>query len=358
MNNYSTYDAIALAHDDKFRRWVNHPEQYPELVAFWEAWIEAHPERAAEVEDAILLIEARGAEEPGEQPAEERVWQRVQQLINQTRRPVPALRRRLGNPAVSYGIAASVALLLLASVAFWLAQHPTSPLATISLESPTVITNATPLPQTVLLPDSSSVVLYPNSTLSHPARFATDQRDVRLTGRGFFEVRKDSTRPFVVRGERMVSTVLGTSFLIDDFRGQAVSTVQVKTGRVAVASAAPGGNASQPNPVVLLPYQQATLSANDPALAVSRLPEHDPTSALARYDFTFRDAPLQEVFTRLGQVYQINIMYDDQILMDDLLNANLEDMPLPDKLRVICKVLGLTYTYDGSTVYLQADQPS
>ena len=354
MNHYSTYDAIALAHDDKFRRWVKRPEQYPELVAFWEAWIEAHPERAAEVEDAILLIEALDGEEPAEQPAEERVWQRVQQSVDQTRRPARTIRRS----PVSYGIAASVALLLLASIAFWFTQRPATPLTVVSLESPTVITNATPLPQTVLLPDSSSVVLYPNSTLSHPIHFAADQRNVRLTGRGFFEVRKDPTRPFVVRAERVVSTVLGTSFLVSDFEDQPISTVQVKTGLVSVASAKATGNASRPDPVVLHPYQQAALSEADAALTVTQLSEYDPTSALARYDFTFRDAPLQDVFTRLGQVYQINIMYDDQILMDDLLNANLEDMPLPDKLRVICKALGLTYSYDGSTVYLQAPHQS
>jgi hypothetical protein len=47
-------------------------------------------------------------------------------------------------------------------------------------------------------------------------------------------------------------------------------------------------------------------------------------------------------------------MYDDQILMDDRLNADLEDMPLTDKIRVVCKVLDLSYSYDGSTVHLQA----
>jgi ferric-dicitrate binding protein FerR (iron transport regulator) len=350
MNNYHEYDAIELAHDDTFIKWVRHPEQYPELVTFWEAWLVAHPERASEVADATLLVEALDAEITDEQQAEDRVWERVQQSVGQ--QPVPMAKHRSLSRHVPYAIAASVVLLLVAAAALWLAQQPGNPLADADQPALVRTANDTPHPQTVILPDSSSVVLYPGSTLSYAACFADDRRDVQLGGQAFFEVRKDPTRPFVVHSERVVTTVLGTSFLVSDAEGQKISTVQVKTGQVKVAHTPTKASAANAS-VVLHPYQQATLSSLS-ALTASEIPRQGADSELARYDFTFRDAPLQEVFARLGQVYQINIMYDDQILMDDRLNADLEDMPLTDKIRVVCKVLDLSYSYDGSTVHLQA----
>ena len=64
----------------------------------------------------------------------------------------------------------------------------------------------------IALADGSSVVLTPRSAVRYPARFATDHRDVYLTGSAFFSVSKDPQRPFRVVTDRVVTQVLGTSF--------------------------------------------------------------------------------------------------------------------------------------------------
>ncbi len=64
------------------------------------------------------------------------------------------------------------------------------------------------------LPDGSKVYLTSNSYLRYPTQFDKDKREVTLTGRAYFEVKK-STAPFIVNTSDMNIEVLGTSFDVE-----------------------------------------------------------------------------------------------------------------------------------------------
>lgn len=54
-----------------------------------------------------------------------------------------------------------------------------------------------------ILEDSTTVVLYPGSELQFPEFFSLDERSVMLLGEGYFNVKRDSTRPFTVNTEQV-----------------------------------------------------------------------------------------------------------------------------------------------------------
>lgn len=62
------------------------------------------------------------------------------------------------------------------------------------------------------LPDGTIVWVNSESSLRFPEKFALDQREVFLEGEAYFEVKKDTNRPFYVRTEAGNVRVLGTSF--------------------------------------------------------------------------------------------------------------------------------------------------
>ena len=62
------------------------------------------------------------------------------------------------------------------------------------------------------LPDGTKVWLNGESRLKYNAEFSGRTRDVALTGEAFFEVRKDTLRPFRVSMNDLQVEVLGTSF--------------------------------------------------------------------------------------------------------------------------------------------------
>lgn len=83
------------------------------------------------------------------------------------------------------------------------------------------------------LPDGSKVYLTSNSYLRYPAQFDRDKREVTLSGRAYFEVKK-STTPFIVSTSDMNIEVLGTSFDVESRNTRDNSSVILVEGSVKV----------------------------------------------------------------------------------------------------------------------------
>lgn len=65
------------------------------------------------------------------------------------------------------------------------------------------------------LPDKSKVLVNSNSKIKFPTSFEKNSREVYLEGEAFFEVKKESDRPFFVFSGELTTEVLGTSFNIN-----------------------------------------------------------------------------------------------------------------------------------------------
>lgn len=73
---------------------------------------------------------------------------------------------------------------------------------------------------TIILPDSTVVVLNGGSKLSYSKDFNHKTRDVRLCGEAYFDVTKDTKSPFIVRtGDNSSIMVYGTQFNVDAYDG-------------------------------------------------------------------------------------------------------------------------------------------
>ena len=84
----------------------------------------------------------------------------------------------------------------------------------------------------IVLPDSSLVFLNAGSELSYPRNF-TENRQVRLSGEAFFEVKQDKQRPFVVKAAHVTTTVLGTSFNINTAYMESTE-IALATGKISI----------------------------------------------------------------------------------------------------------------------------
>lgn len=82
------------------------------------------------------------------------------------------------------------------------------------------------------LPDGSQVLLDRHSKLFYPSVFADSQRDVELEGTCFFSVAHNSNKPFRIKVEDILVTVVGTSFTIQS--DSAKTEIRVHTGIVEV----------------------------------------------------------------------------------------------------------------------------
>ena len=141
---------------------------------------------------------------------------------NSTRKPT--LWKRTGIAAV---------LLLMATMAWWSPNVPVthSPAENIAW---VVNQNLAGEKSKILLSDGTIVWLNAESKLRYLPNFNDTVRRIALVGEAYFQVARDSLRPFVVASEGLQTTALGTSFNVRHFAGDSVVVVFLEEGKVNV----------------------------------------------------------------------------------------------------------------------------
>lgn len=228
------------------------------------------------------------------------------------------------------------------------ATLPGSPVATATHPQWLVHPNATSQPELLTLPDGSHVTLSPRSELKYPTRFTATKRTVYLKGEAFFDVYHDKAHPFLVYTRNVVTTVLGTSFLVQAPENKEPVVVQVKTGRVRVTPRQPEtATATLPASIVVLPNQQAVYRPVQHQLQRELVAK---PVLLAPQPFTFDDRPVPEVLTALEKAYGVTIDYDAAALAGCTVNLSLPNESLYGKLDVLCQTLGASYTVEDARI--------
>lgn len=365
---YLSYTALDFARDADFLKWVKYPNENDVLTASWEAWLIENPSKRDDAEEARQLIFA--ILEHNYQPSDEKeaeIWRKIRSTLHQDHQPIVGNEpERKVRTLLWVKIAAAVIFLVVATFGttyFLTGRNTELPIA--SNPKPVFIKeeNRTSSPRTVVLKDGTSIILQPQSFIQVPKDFVGDQREVYLTGEAFFEVKRDPTKPFLVHTNEIVTRVLGTSFNVRGFENENV-TVRVKTGKVSVFKAKDkqtgdaGGDAVEG--VVLSPNQQVVYDRDKMHLSKSLIEDPVVLEAKPRYHFEFSDMPIKNVFQALEDAYGVDIVYDEETLTHCRLNASLSDLPLYDKLRLICKAINAQYELLDSqiVVYGKGCNPS
>lgn len=128
------------------------------------------------------------------------------------------IEKKLHRRALFYKISSVAAILLLfAGVWYYSGHKPKTSIPQIAaMETPKIITHSNTglVTEHLVLPDSTLVELYPQSTVSYLAGFEPSKRDIHLKGEAVFKVFKDAHRPFTVYSEQISTTALGTRFRV------------------------------------------------------------------------------------------------------------------------------------------------
>ena len=131
-------------------------------------------------------------------------------------------------------VAAVIAIFIAAAYVMYLFQDDTSPkLKPVAVE---IISKDNPAGQKTMinLPDGSVVWLNSLSSIDYPKFFSDSLRSLKLSGEAYFEVKKDSLRPFTVRSEGLITTAIGTSFNIKAYPEENDVNVGLITGKISV----------------------------------------------------------------------------------------------------------------------------
>ncbi|MBN2813342.1 MAG: FecR domain-containing protein [Bacteroidales bacterium] len=84
------------------------------------------------------------------------------------------------------------------------------------------------------LPDGTRVWLNAESKLTYPGTFSDDSRHVYLEGESYFEVAKDSKRPFIVHTSAVNIRAIGTAFNVKSYPSENIIQTTLVEGSVAI----------------------------------------------------------------------------------------------------------------------------
>jgi len=158
-----------------------------------------------------------------------------------------------------------------------------------------------------VLEDGTHVWLNAESQIQYPEKFGDNVREVYIHGEAYFDVARDTRRPFIVRNNCFSTTVLGTSFNIVAYPEKEFKLTLVK-GKVALQC----NNERRSH--IVLPGQEI-VATPDSIRSIRNINTYSLTQRKLGY-FYFENATLREIMTELGNWYGRTIVFENKKEMD------------------------------------------
>jgi ferric-dicitrate binding protein FerR (iron transport regulator) len=159
----------------------------------------------------------------------------------------------------------------------------------------------------ITLPDGSRVWLNAASSIRYPTAFTGNTRTVIIKGEAYFEIQKNTARPFVVQANAMEVEVLGTHFNVNSYEDEPINRTTLVEGSVKVRSA----NAKHFT-ATLKPGEQAHVKPEGNGLTVREVDLESVTAWKNGY-FHFDGTPVQEVMRQVSRWYDVNIEINGKV---------------------------------------------
>jgi transmembrane sensor len=341
-NNYKQFSTNDFLCDEFFQEWVL--KKTLQANEFWERWLVANPEKQNEVNDASALLRHIGFREHQAEEGLARaslnhtleVIRGAEILAMKTSRSITWRSKLLKVAAVFIFIITSVVLFN---------QFKKQPLTEIATAYGTV--------QSVILPDSSRVILNANSKISFQKKWTNDApREMWLEGEAHFAVTHLNTDKQVTPGERFLVhvkdvtvEVLGTTFNVRQRSNN--TSILLKSGRVELSI-----NDARSTKLVLNPGQLIAIDNLTKQYQVNTVENPEELSAWTNKKIILKNTSLKAIIYSLEEYYGVKIVVADSALFKRNIEGVLILDNLDDALFVLSNILNVKTKKEKNTIFL------
>ncbi|MCR9249987.1 MAG: FecR domain-containing protein [bacterium] len=197
-----------------------------------------------------------------------------------------------------------------------------------------------PVAKEELLLDGSKIVLGIGAKVETLTDFNTaDTREVRLTGKGYFDIARDESKPFIIYTENARVEVLGTSFVVDNSSDK--TQITVESGLVSISrNDNPGSVQLNPGEVGLIRDSAAGI--------VKHKNDNDNYLAWKTGVLYFKDTNLEEVASLLNEVYGMNVKFDNPSVKSCKITATFNNRDGSEILEIVGRTFNLEIVQEGN----------
>ncbi|ULQ57187.1 FecR domain-containing protein [Flavihumibacter rivuli] len=192
------------------------------------------------------------------------------------------------------------------------------------------------------LPDGSTVYLNKGASIRYPEAFRGKKRKVELKGEGFFNIKSDKSKPFIVAVNELEVKVVGTSFNIREMKGQ--TEVIVETGIVEV---------SRGNERYRLVAGEKLLVQQDGVGQKKEKVDNQLYNYYRTKTFVCDNTPLWKLVATLNEAYEVNIEVASPAKASLPLTTTFRDESLDQVLEVIAQTLDLKIEKANNKIILK-----
>ena len=167
----------------------------------------------------------------------------------------------------------------------------------------------------ITLADGTKVYLGALSKIEYPVTFTGNRRVVKAYGEVYFEVARDTARPFIVEMKNQQIEVLGTTFNVRDYEDEVFVETTLVSGKVKVST----GDES----CILAPNQQSVLDKKTGNM-VQRDVDVAEFVDWKNGKLNIRNQRLEDILNRLSKWYDVYIFYVNEEAKDVRFYANID----------------------------------
>lgn len=195
--------------------------------------------------------------------------------------------------------------------------------------------------------DGTVITLNKNSRLSYSDTYGKNSRNVKLEGEAYFEVAKDSGKPFQVEMNGASIVVLGTHFNVKaDAKADDITATLVE-GSIRFEGAKQN--------IVMTPNQQLTFSRSTNKVDIKHV-DTDPFTSWKDGLLKYKSIPFIELIEELQATYKVEIRIDSGELMKPAVTVSgtfSEEQSIEQILKVISRSLPIRWHNSDGVYYIQ-----
>ncbi|MDD4992142.1 MAG: FecR family protein [Paludibacter sp.] len=200
----------------------------------------------------------------------------------------------------------------------------------------------------VILPDSTIVWLNSGSSLKYNQSFGKKNREVTLLGEGYFEVKKNKGKPFLVHTDSLNVMVLGTVFNVNAYSEDAEVTVNLIEGVVNISlpkQESTGSFTMKPNEKLVFNKQSKKMVSSETDASRSAL--------WTTGRLSFVDETIEQISKDLERKYDVKIKIANEQIKKELFSGSLNlNLSLNEILSYIDVDKKFTIHQVGDTIHI------
>ena len=197
------------------------------------------------------------------------------------------------------------------------------------------------------LPDGSTLWLQPNTTVKYPENFQENSREILFSGQGYFDIKTDNDRPFIVKAGETSITVLGTKFYIKAKENSGVVETGLISGSVRVAS----------------PAQEIILEPNDIVIFSDETNQILEKKNINSLPFSWSDnrmvfdsCSFETIIKELSSWYGFDYQIDPQLDVTSKVTLTVKDESLAEITEILKIVVPFEYEISGNRIIYTSRQ--